>query len=71
MDLWLQHGCSFAWIPLREKPGLGTVLNILIIASVLDLSLFLIFPQIMILSVILPHLLESLSLELERHLFTS
>ena len=30
-----------AWIPLKEKPGLGTVLNILIIASVLDLSLFL------------------------------
>ena len=28
------------WIPLKEKPGLGTILNILIIASVLDLSLY-------------------------------
>jgi len=38
-------GCSMvvllAWIPLKEKPGLGTILNILIIASVLDLSLLL------------------------------
>ena len=44
IGIWT-FGCSMvvllAWIPLREKPGLGTVLNILIIASVLDLSLFL------------------------------
>jgi len=36
--------CSLAvlllWIPLKEKPGLGTLLNILIIASALDLSLY-------------------------------
>ena len=43
IGIWT-FGCSMvllAWIPLKEKPGLGTVLNILIIASVLDLSLFL------------------------------
>lgn len=27
------------WIPLREKPGLGTLLNILVIAAVLDISI--------------------------------
>ena len=44
IGIWT-FGCSIivllGWIPLKEKPGLGTVLNILIIASVLDLSLFL------------------------------
>lgn len=28
-----------AWIPLRERPGLGTVLNVLIIGVVIDLTL--------------------------------
>ncbi len=30
-----------AWIFLRQKPGLGTLLNIIIIAGMIDLSLFL------------------------------
>ena len=28
----------FLWLPLRQKPGLGTVLNIMIVALVIDLS---------------------------------
>ena len=28
----------FLWFPMRQKPGLGTVLNIIIVALVLDLS---------------------------------
>ena len=28
------------WIPLEQKPGLGTIMNILIIAGVLDLSMY-------------------------------
>ena len=28
------------WIPLRQKPGLGTIMNIVIIAGVLDLSIY-------------------------------
>ena len=27
------------WIPLKEKPGIGTIMNILIIAVVLDVSI--------------------------------
>ncbi|QQE79861.1 YitT family protein [Alicyclobacillus sp. SO9] len=29
----------FLWIPLRQRPGLGTVLNVLIVGSVMDLVL--------------------------------
>ena len=32
------------WLPLREKPGLGTVLNILVIATAIDVGLN-IFPE--------------------------
>lgn len=31
-----------AWLPLRERPGLGTVLNVLLIGATLDLALALI-----------------------------
>ena len=33
-----------AWIPLRQRPGLGTVANVLVIAIVVDIALFLIPP---------------------------
>ncbi|HVH23566.1 MAG TPA: hypothetical protein VNA11_14035 [Pseudonocardia sp.] len=33
-----------AWIPLRQRPGLGTVANVLVIAIVVDVALFLIPP---------------------------
>ena len=29
----------FLWIPLRERPGIGTLLNIIIIAGTIDLAL--------------------------------
>lgn len=32
------------WLPLREKPGFGTVMNILIIAAAIDVGLYL-FPE--------------------------
>lgn len=32
------------WVPLKEKPGFGTVMNILIIASAIDIGL-LVFPE--------------------------
>lgn len=32
------------WLPLKEKPGFGTVMNILIIAAAIDVGLF-IFPE--------------------------
>ena len=32
------------WLPLKEKPGFGTVMNILIIAAAIDFGLFL-FPE--------------------------
>ena len=28
------------WFPLKQKPGIGTILNILIIATIIDLTLF-------------------------------
>lgn len=31
----------FMWIPLRQKPGIGTILNALIIAFMIDFSLYL------------------------------
>ena len=30
----------FMWIPLRQKPGVGTILNAIFISIVIDLSLF-------------------------------
>ena len=30
----------FLWIPLGQKPGLGTIMNMIIIAGVLDLSIY-------------------------------
>ena len=29
------------WLPLKQKPGIGTILNIIIIAGTLDLSMYL------------------------------
>ena len=38
------------WIPLKQKPGIGTILNVIIIAIVIDLSLtHLPYPEIFIL----------------------
>ena len=40
----------FIWIPLKQKPGIGTILNVIIIAIVIDLSLtHLPYPEIFIL----------------------
>jgi len=40
----------FIWIPLRQKPGIGTILNTIIISIVIDLSLpHLPYPEIFIL----------------------
>lgn len=41
------------WIPLREKPGLGTLCNIVIIAGVLDISI-LFLPKVETLAVGIP-----------------
>lgn len=41
------------WVPLREKPGLGTLLNIVVIAAVLDISIYFL-PKVETLSVGLP-----------------
>ncbi len=38
------------WFPLKQKPGIGTILNILIIAATIDLTLFLFDPPLTILS---------------------
>lgn len=39
----------FVWIPLKQKPGMGTILNALIIAFMIDFSLTLLpYPQIYI-----------------------
>ena len=32
------------WFPLKQKPGIGTILNILIIAAIIDITLFLFDP---------------------------
>ncbi|MDC3049819.1 hypothetical protein OA168_02560 [Candidatus Pelagibacter sp.] len=34
------------WFPLKQKPGIGTILNILIIAGIIDLTLFLFDPPL-------------------------
>ena len=40
----------FIWIPLKQRPGIGTILNVIIIAIVIDLSLtHLPYPEIFIL----------------------
>lgn len=33
-----------AWLPLRQRPGLGTVLNVIVIGLVIDLTLWLVDP---------------------------
>ena len=39
----------FFWIPLRQKPGIGTILNTILISIVIDLSLpYLPYPEILI-----------------------
>jgi uncharacterized membrane protein YczE len=39
----------FMWIPLRQKPGIGTILNALIIAFMIDFSLYLLpNPQMLV-----------------------
>ena len=38
------------WFPLRQKPGMGTILNILIIAAVIDITLFVVSPPVSIFS---------------------
>ena len=43
----------FIWIPLKQKPGIGTILNVIIIAIVIDLSLpHLPYPEIFILQLL-------------------
>ena len=43
----------FIWIPLKQKPGIGTILNVIIIAIVIDLSLpHLPYPKIFILQLL-------------------
>lgn len=37
-------GVLFLWIPLRQRPGLGTLLNVLIIGTVMDLVLAHVMP---------------------------
>ena len=36
---WVSLSVLFLWIPLKQKPGIGTILNAIIIALVLDYSL--------------------------------
>jgi uncharacterized protein len=38
-SFWLSLPVLLLWIPLRQKPGIGTILNVIIIAIVLDYSL--------------------------------
>jgi uncharacterized membrane protein YczE len=33
--------CLLLWIPLRQRPGIGTIANILVIGTVADISLYL------------------------------
>ena len=37
-------GVLLLWIPLKQKPGIGTIMNIIIIAGVIDLTLIYIDP---------------------------
>jgi len=36
---WMSLSVLLLWIPLKQKPGIGTILNVIIIALVLDCSL--------------------------------
>ena len=36
---WMSLAVLLLWIPLRQKPGIGTILNVIIIALVLDYTL--------------------------------
>jgi uncharacterized protein len=36
---WMSLAVLFFWIPLRQKPGIGTILNVIIISLVLDYTL--------------------------------
>lgn len=36
---WVSGGVLLLWIPLRRKPGLGTVLNIIVIAAALEVMI--------------------------------
>ena len=43
----------FLWIPLRQKPGIGTILNTIIISVVLDVSLpYLPSPEFLLLQIL-------------------
>ncbi len=43
----------FIWIPLKQKPGIGTILNVIIIAIVIELTLpHLPYPEIFILQLL-------------------
>jgi len=43
-------GVLLLWIPLKQKPGIGTIMNIIIIAGVIDLTLIYIDPPTSIFS---------------------
>ena len=50
ITLFLSIGVLIFWLPLNQKPGIGTILNVIIIAIVIDLSLtHLPYPEIFIL----------------------
>jgi uncharacterized protein len=38
-NLWISLTVLILWIPLKQKPGIGTILNAIIIALVLDVTL--------------------------------
>ena len=37
-DFFVSIGVLFLWIPLRQKPGVGTILNTIIVSIVIDVS---------------------------------
>ncbi len=42
ITLFISIGVLFFWLPLNEKPGIGTILNALIVAIMIDISIALI-----------------------------
>ena len=54
-------GVLLLWIPLQEKPGFGTLLNILLIAAAIDLGLILI-PKVELFSLELLYVLIGIAL---------
>ena len=54
-------GVLLAWIPLRERPGLGTVLNVLIISLMIDVTLW-VMPESDALSARWPALIGGIAL---------